>query len=86
MTLDQVLDERIFEPLGMDRSFYLSSNKSERIAEPNFGAMAGPGNALREAADSIGLCEKMLLRGGEYRGAALNKARWISCVKNESAR
>ena len=40
-TLDQVLDERIFEPLGMDEtSFYLSSDKAERIAEPNFGAMA----------------------------------------------
>ena len=40
-TLDQVLDERIFEPLGMDETpLYLSSNKAERIAEPNFGAMA----------------------------------------------
>ena len=39
--LDQVLNERIFEPLGMDEtSFYLSSDKAERIAEPNFGAMA----------------------------------------------
>ena len=50
-TLGQVLYERIFEPLDMDETtFYLSSDKSERIAELNFGAMADNtqfwGNAL----------------------------------------
>ena len=80
-TLDQVLNERIFEPLGMDEtSFYLSSDKSERIAEPNFGAMAdntqvramlSGGGGLNSTTEDYVRFAEMLLRGGEYRGARI---------------
>ena len=80
-TLDQVLNERIFEPLGMDEtSFYLSSDKSERIAEPNFGAMAdntqvqamlSGGAGLNSTTEDYVRFAEMLLRGGEYRGARI---------------
>ncbi|MAK93590.1 MAG: hypothetical protein CMQ69_03120 [Gammaproteobacteria bacterium] len=80
-TLDQVLNERIFEPLGMDEtSFYLSSDKSERIAEPNFGTMAdntqvramlSGGSGLNSTTEDYVRFAEMLLRGGEYRGARI---------------
>ena len=79
--LDQVLNERIFEPLGMDEtSFYLSSDKSERIAEPNFGAMAdntkvramlSGGGGLNSTTEDYVRFAEMLLRGGEYRGTRI---------------
>ena len=80
-TLDQVLNERVFEPLGMDEtSFYLSSDKSERIAEPNFGTMAdntqvramlSGGGGLNSTTEDYVRFAEMLLRGGEYRGARI---------------
>ena len=80
-TLDQVLNERIFEPLGMDEtSFYLSSDKSERIAEPNFGTMAdntqvramlSGGGGLNSTTEDYVRFAEMLLRGGEYRGTRI---------------
>ena len=79
--LDQVLNERIFEPLGMDEtSFYLSSDKAERIAEPNFGAMAdntqvramlSGGGGLNSTTEDYVRFAEMLLRGGEYRGTRI---------------
>lgn len=79
--LDQVLNERIFEPLGMDEtSFYLSSDKAERIAEPNFGAMAdntqvramlSGGGGLNATTEDYVRFAEMLLRGGEYRGTRI---------------
>ena len=79
--LDQVLNERIFEPLGMDEtSFYLSSDKAERIAEPNFGAMAdntqvramlSGGGGLNSTTEDFVRFAEMLLRGGEYRGTRI---------------
>ena len=80
-TLDQVLDERIFEPLGMDEtSFYLSSDKAGRIAEPHFGAMAdntqvramlSGGGGLNSTTEDYVRFAEMLLRGGEYRGTRI---------------
>ena len=79
--LDQVLNERIFEQLGMDEtSFYLSSDKAERIAEPNFGAMAdntqvramlSGGGGLNSTTEDYVRFAEMLLRGGEYRGTRI---------------
>lgn len=79
--LDEVLNERIFEPLGMDEtSFYLSSDKAERIAEPNFGAMAdntqvramlSGGGGLNSTTEDYVRFAEMLLRGGEYRGTRI---------------
>ena len=79
--LDQVLNERIFEPLGMDEtSFYLPSDKAERIAEPNFGAMAdntqvramlSGGGGLNSTTEDYVRFAEMLLRGGEYRGTRI---------------
>ena len=76
-----MLNERIFEPLGMDEtSFYLSSDKSERIAEPNFGAMAdntkvramlSGGGGLNSTTEDYVRFAEMLLRGGEYRGTRI---------------
>ena len=79
--LDQVLNERIFEPLGMDEtSFYLPSDKAERIAEPNFGdmadntqvrAMLSGGGGLNSTTEDYVRFAEMLLRGGEYRGTRI---------------
>ena len=76
-----MLSERIFEPLGMnDTSFSLSSDKSERIAEPNFGSMADNTQVRSMLSGGVGLNSttedyvrfaEMLLRGGEYRGARI---------------
>lgn len=91
--LDQVLNERIFEPLGMDEtSFYLSSDKSERIAEPNFGAMAdntqvramlSGGGGLNSTTEDYVRFAEMLLRGGEYRGTRIIKESTLDLMREK---
>lgn len=77
-TLDVLLKERIFDPLGMDEtSFYVSADKSARIAEPIHGAMAdntvvkpflSGGGGLNSTTEDYLRFANMLLNGGEYRG------------------
>jgi len=80
-SLDQLLHERIFEPLGMDETtFYVPNSKSFRIAEPIHGAMAdntevkamlSGGGGLNSTTEDYVRFAEMLLAGGEYRGARI---------------
>ena len=78
-TLDIILQERIFEPLGMDEtSFWVPKSKKYRIAEPAQGAqlgdntiprrmLSGDGGLNSTTEDYVRFAE-MLLNGGQYRG------------------
>lgn len=80
-SLDVLLKERIFDPLGMDEtSFFVDSSKSSRIANPIHGDMADPTNVIPMLSGGGGLHSttedyvrfaNMLLNGGEYRGARI---------------
>ncbi len=77
-TLDTVLAERIFEPLGMDETtFWVPGNKRFRIAEPIHGQMPdntvprkmlSGGGGLNSSTEDYVRFAAMLLAGGEYRG------------------
>ncbi|MFT4861688.1 MAG: CubicO group peptidase (beta-lactamase class C family) [Pseudohongiellaceae bacterium] len=78
-TLDLVLAERIFEPLGMDEtSFWVPVANANRIAEPIYGegmqdntiprAMLSGGGGLNSTTEDYVRFAQMLLEGGEYRG------------------
>lgn len=78
-TLDIVLSERIFEPLGMDETtFWVPKSKADRIAEPIHGAamtdntvpraFLSGGGGLNSTTEDYVRFAKMLLNGGEYRG------------------
>lgn len=79
--LDEILNERIFEPLGMDETtFYVSPTKAGRIAEPAHGQMAdntlvrpqlSGGGGLNSTTEDYVRFAQMLLQGGEYRGARI---------------
>jgi CubicO group peptidase (beta-lactamase class C family) len=76
--LDAILNERIFEPLGMDETtFYVPAAKASRIAEPIHGEMAdntvikpmlSAGGGLNSTTEDYARFANMLLNGGEYRG------------------
>lgn len=83
--LDELLEERIFEPLGMDETtFYVPASKADRIAEPIHGQMAdntierpllSGGGGLNSTTEDYVRFAEMLLNGGEYEGARiLNEA------------
>lgn len=77
-TLDLVLQERIFDPLGMDEtSFFVPVSKKFRIAEPIYGdamtdntiprkMLSGDGGLNSTTEDYVRFAE-MLLNGGIYR-------------------
>ena len=78
-TLDVVLQERFFDPLGMDDTyFWVPKRESFRIAEPIHGAamtdntvprrMLSGGGGLNSTAEDYLRFAEMLLNGGEYRG------------------
>jgi CubicO group peptidase (beta-lactamase class C family) len=79
--LDQLLQERIFDPLGMDEtSFYVPSSKASRIAEPIHGEMSdntivrpflSGGGGLNSTTEDYVRFASMLLNGGEYRGVRI---------------
>lgn len=77
-TLDLVLEERIFEPLGMDETtFWVPPQKKYRVAEAVYGdlpdntvprkMLSGDGGLNSTTEDYVRFAE-MLLNGGEYRG------------------
>lgn len=80
-TLDVVLEERIFAPLGMDETtFYVPMSKSNRIAEPFHGVMAdnteqramlSGGGGLNSTTEDYVRFATMLLNSGEYNGARI---------------
>lgn len=76
--LDELLQERIFDPLGMDETwFYIPVSKANRVAEPIHGEMAdntvvrkllSGGGGLNSTTEDYVRFAEMLLNGGEYRG------------------
>lgn len=80
-SLDEVFQERIFDPLGMnDTSFYVPMSKAFRIAEPFHGEMAdntivrsnlSAGGGLNSTLEDFVRFAHMLLNGGEYHSARI---------------
>ncbi len=80
-SLDVLLKERIFDPLGMDETtFYVEASKADRIANPIHGDMADPldvqpmlsgGGGLHSTTEDYVRFANMLLNGGEYNGARI---------------
>ena len=76
--LDALLNERIFQPLGMDETtFYVDGSKADRIANPIHGEMDDPlnvrpmlsgGGGLHSTTEDYVRFAHMLLNGGEYNG------------------
>ena len=85
--LDELLQERIFDPLGMDdTSFYVPLSKAYRIAEPIHGNMPdntivrpmfSGGGGLNSTAENYARFAEMLLNGGSYHGARILKSRTL---------
>ena len=79
--LDALLNERIFEPLGMDETtFFVDSSKATRLAQPIHGDMADPtvvtpmlsgGGGLHSTTEDYVRFASMLLGGGEYNGVRI---------------
>ncbi|MBT4580571.1 MAG: beta-lactamase family protein [Gammaproteobacteria bacterium] len=77
-TLDVVLKERIFDPLGMDETtFWVPNGKAGRVAEPIHGEMEdntipgvllSGGGGLNSTTEDYVRFAQMLLNDGEYRG------------------
>lgn len=80
-SLDVLLNERIFEPLGMDETtFYVDAANADRIANPIHGEMSDPldvqpmlsgGGGLHSSTEDYVRFANMLLNGGEYNGARI---------------
>ncbi len=80
-SLDVLLKERIFDPLGMDETtFYVDSSKKDRVANPIHGDMPDPtdaqpmlsgGGGLHSTTEDYVRFANMLLNGGEYNGARI---------------
>ena len=76
--LDALLNERIFQPLGMDETtFYVDSSKADRIANPIHGEMDDPlnvrpmlsgGGGLHSTTEDYVRFAQMLFNGGQYNG------------------
>jgi|TARA_B100002003_G_scaffold197189_1_gene187583 CubicO group peptidase (beta-lactamase class C family) len=79
--LDALLEERIFDPLGMDdTSFFVAPGDAYRIAEPIHGQMSdntivrpmlSGGGGLNSSAENYVRFANMLLNGGVYHGARI---------------
>ena len=80
-SLDALLHERIFGPLGMDETtFFVPVSKKFRIAEPIHGAMSdntivrpllSGGGGLNSTTEDYVRFAEMLLNNGEYRGSRI---------------
>ena len=92
-TLDVILHERIFEPLGMDETtFYVPADKASRVAEPVHGAMSdntmvrpmlSGGGGLNSTTEDYVRFAQMLLNGGEYNGARILQAETLTLMQEE---
>ena len=94
-TLDTILNERIFEPLGMDEtSFWVPPNKKYRIAEPIHGAPMGDntvprkmlsgGGGLNSTSEDYVRFAEMLLNGGEYRGSRIIEETTLRAMRQKA--
>ncbi len=92
-TLETILNERIFEPLGMDETtFYVPASKASRIAEPIHGEMAdntivrpqqSGGGGLNSTTEDYVRFAQMLLQGGEYRGARILEPETLALMQEK---
>ena len=92
-TLDVVLEERIFTPLGMDETtFYVPISKSNRIAEPFHGVMAdnteqramlSGGGGLNSTTEDYVRFATMLLNSGEYNGARILEEKTLDLMREK---
>jgi CubicO group peptidase (beta-lactamase class C family) len=92
-SLDAILKERIFEPLGMDETtFWLSASKTSRVAQPIHGEMAdntierpflSGGGGLNSTTEDYVRFAQMLLNGGEYRGARIIAEETLAWMSEE---
>lgn len=91
--LDTILEERIFEPLGMDETtFYVPADKASRIAEPVHGAMSdntivrpmlSGGGGLNATTEDYVRFAQMLLNGGEYNGTRILEQETLELMQEE---
>lgn len=91
--LDVLLEERIFNPLGMDETtFYVDKSKADRIANPIHGEMADPlevqamlsgGGGLHSTTEDYVRFANMLLNGGEYNGARIIDQSTLDTMKQK---
>ena len=91
--LDALLNERIFEPLGMDETtFFVDSSKAARLAQPIHGDMADPtvvtpmlsgGGGLHSTTEDYVRFASMLLAGGEYNGTRILEADTLLAMQNK---
>lgn len=92
-SLDTILSERIFEPLGMDETtFYVPASKASRIAQPVHGTMAdntivrpqqSGGGGLNSTTEDYVRFAQMLLQGGEYRGARILEPETLALMQEK---
>ena len=92
-TLDVLLDERIFTPLGMDETtFWVPRQKSYRIAEPHHGEMTdntiprnmlSGGGGLNSTTEDYVRFAQMLLNGGEYRGERIIEEETLDLMREK---
>jgi CubicO group peptidase (beta-lactamase class C family) len=91
--LDALLNERIFEPLGMDETtFFVDSSKAIRLAQPIHGDMADPtvvtpmlsgGGGLHSTTEDYVRFASMLLGGGEYNGVRILEAKTLLAMQQK---
>ena len=91
--LDALLNERIFEPLGMDETtFFVDLSKATRLAQPIHGDMADPtvvtpmlsgGGGLHSTTEDYVRFASMLLGGGEYNGARILEANTLLAMQQK---
>jgi len=91
--LDALLNERIFEPLGMDETtFFVDSSKATRLAQPIHGDMADPtvvtpmlsgGGGLHSTTEDYVRFASMLLGGGEYNGVRILEANTLLAMQQK---
>jgi len=91
--LDALLNERIFEPLGMDETtFFVDSSKAIRLAQPIHGDMADPtvvtpmlsgGGGLHSTTEDYVRFASMLLGGGEYNGVRILEANTLLAMQQK---
>lgn len=90
-TLDVLLDEMIFTPLGMDdTSFYVPQSKAGDLAQPIYGNLTTPlieqpmfsgGGGLNSTTEDYARFGFMLINGGEYMGTRLLKPETIARMR-----
>ncbi|MEQ8313410.1 MAG: serine hydrolase domain-containing protein [Gammaproteobacteria bacterium] len=92
--LDRLLQERIFDPLGMeDTSFWVPTPKAYRIAEPIYGPMTdntirrgmlAGGHGLNSTAEDYARFSLMLLNGGRLNGNRIISERSLDQMRQKT--